>query len=191
MDLLRRKQIPERENGFLYCCWLFFSLQAFLVTLLPKLSDWMAIRSLTPVCSHTCKEWAVSWGRTLGFYCWRVKILICITVSEIWSRHGALISQVRVTNTTLWKVHELAELQLPRKSFSSSGPFIRPPSIFTQPTIQTRLWQQRLLPTLKTSVHTHIYEMVPDTAVSSVRDYLEWICWHDTTYSHRDPAEYK
>lgn len=100
VDLLRRKQIPEEKNGFLYCCCLCFSLQTFLITHLPQPPDWMAMCFMTPVWSHMRKEWAVSWGQILGFYCWRVKIVICIIASEIWSRYGALTSQAWLTNTT-------------------------------------------------------------------------------------------
>lgn len=198
VDLLRRKQIPEEENCFLHCCCLCFSLQTFLITHDPQQPDWMAICFMTPVCSHMCKEWAVSWGQILGFYCWRVKIVICIIASEIWSRYGALTSQAWLTNATdkatLWKVHELADLQLTKACHPLVHLLDHPPSSHNnQPTIQTGLWQQILLPTLKTSVcmHTQICKMVPNITFSSVRYYLEGICWYDTMYPCQDPTEQK
>lgn len=53
------------------------------------------------------------------------------------------------------KAHELAGPELPVKTFPSPRPFVRPPQVSVQPTVPTGLWQLRIPPAVKVSVHTH------------------------------------
>lgn len=171
VDLLRRKEVAKEENGFLDGCWLHFSLLCKNSLSIPALS-YQTEQPKKLACSQVCKEWASSWGQILGFWVWKVKILRCTLMPELWSRYSPLTSQVRMRNTTRWLPQRHKVSRTWTASKKPSHPLVHlldhHRSLHNQPTVPTGLWQ---LPPSCTSVcaYTPTCKTLPSIPFSSRR----------------------
>lgn len=101
VDLLRREEVADEENGFLDGCWLHFSLLCKNSLSIPAKAT--RLSSLRNLLARRCARSGLSPEvRLLGFWVWKVKILRCTLMPELWSRYSPLTSQVRMRNTTRW-----------------------------------------------------------------------------------------
>lgn len=151
VNLLRRWQMPDEENGFPDHYWQRSSLQAILVIHYPQLPEGMAQHSMKSVCLHTCKEWAFSWCLQSDF--WKAKRLICMKskvgmVSSLHNWRSQLRAFLKCTQVSwTWA----AKKGLPHHPVNLLD---RPRSWHNWLTVQKRTMTAKP-PANSTSVHTH------------------------------------